>query len=819
MAKHETFTVDIDGMTCAGCVGRAERAISAVKGVEKAEVNLATHGGRVTLSPDAGADVTRAVSGALTAAGYPAIPEKIRLSIDGMTCAACSARVEKALNGVPGVLSAQVNLADATAVVQSLSHDQASLVAAVTRTGYGAAPIAQGTRPADRQTAETAALKTRFLIAAALTLPVFVLEMGGHLVPVFHHWVMMTIGTQTSWMIQFVLTTLVLIGPGRGFFVKGLPALWRRAPDMNSLVVLGASAAWGFSVVALFAPAALPEGARVVYFEAAAVIVTLILAGRWLEGRAKGQTGAAIRRLIGLRPATARVERDGAVVDLAIDAVVRGDVLQIRPGERIPVDGVVREGTSFVDESMITGEPMPVEKSKGATLVGGTVNGNGALRMRATAVGADTMLSRIIAMVEEAQGARLPVQDLVNRITLWFVPAVMAVALVTVAVWLIFGPSPALSHALVAGVAVLIIACPCAMGLAVPVSIMVGTGRAAELGVLFRQGDALQGLSAVDVVAFDKTGTLTEGRPEVTDIAPVGLSEDELLALVAGVEALSEHPLAGAVMRAAKSRGLTVPRAVGVAAVTGQGVTGTVEGRRVAVGNARLMTAEGVEAGGLIAVAEGLAAKGRTPLMVAVDGAPAGVLAVADQVKPGAKGVIAALQRQGLRTVMISGDVALAANAIGAELGIDQVVAGVLPDGKVAALRALQADGVKVAFVGDGINDAPALAAADVGIAIGTGTDVAVESAAVVLMSGDPGGVVNALEVSRRTMRNIRENLVWAFGYNVLLIPVAAGALYPVWGTMLSPVLAAGTMGVSSVLVLSNALRLRLVPSALGGKA
>jgi len=494
-------------------------------------------------------------------------------------------------------------------------------------------------------------------------------------------------------------------------------------------------------------------------------------------------------------------------------------VLVVRPGERIPVDGSIVEGHSFVDESMITGEPMPVEKAKGAMVVGGTVNGNGALRMRATAVGADTMLSRIIVMVEEAQTARLPVQDLVNRITLWFVPAVMAVALVTVAVWLIFGPSPPLSHALVAGVAVLIIACPCAMGLAVPVSIMVGTGRAAELGVLFRQGDALQGLSAVGVVAFDKTGTLTEGRPKVTDIAPVGLSEDDLLALVAGVEALSEHPLAGAVVRAANARGLTVPRAAGVAAVTGQGVTGTVDGRRVAVGNARLMATEGVDAGGLIAVAEGLAEKGRTPLMVAVDGAPAGVLAVADQIKPGAKGVIAALQRQGLKTVMISGDVALAANAIGAELGIDQVLAGVLPDGKVAALRALQADGMKVAFVGDGINDAPALAAADVGIAIGTGTDVAVESAAVVLMSGDPGGVVNALEVSRRTMRNIRENLVWAFGYNVLLIPVAAGVFYPLWGTMLSPVIAAGAMGVSSVLVLSNALRLRFVPSALGGKA
>jgi Cu+-exporting ATPase len=809
MGRHEVLTIDIDGMTCAGCVGRAERALAAVQGVEKAEVNLATHAGRVVLAPDAGAEVGKRLSGALQAAGYPAVPVRLRLALEGMTCAGCAARLEQALAAVPGVLAAQVNFADATARVTALSGDIVPLVAAVEAAGYRAAPLAEGAAKADRQAEETEALRRRFLLAALLTVPVFVLEMGGHMVPAFHHWVMANIGMTVSWGVQFALASMVLIGPGRGFYTMGIPALLRGAPDMNSLVVLGTGAAWVYSTVALFAPALMPEGARAVYFEAAAVIVTLILAGRWLEARAKGRTGEAIRKLVALRPATALVERGGDAVEVAVEEIRRGEVLRIRPGERIAVDGVVREGVSHVDESMVTGEPMPTEKGKGATVIGGTVNGAGALRIRATAVGSETMLARIIAMVEEAQGARLPVQDLVNRITLWFVPAVMVVALVTVLAWLIWGPG--LSHALVAGVAVLIIACPCAMGLAVPVSIMVGTGRAAELGVLFRQGDALQALSGVRTVAFDKTGTLTEGRPDVTDITAFSGSEDDLLALAAGVEALSEHPLGGAVVRAAKERGLALPQAAGVEALPGFGVVGRVGGRRVAVGNARLMAREGAEG---FEAAEAFAAQGKTVALVAIDGVAAGVIAVADRVKPGAKAAVAALKRQGLRVVMVSGDRAVAARAVGADVGVDEVIAEVLPEGKVISVKGLAGP---VAFVGDGINDAPALAVAEVGIAIGTGTDVAVESADVVLMSGDPGGVVNALEVSRRTMRNIRENLIWAFGYNVLLIPVAAGVLYPFGGWMLSPVLAAGAMALSSVLVLTNALRLRWVPQAMGG--
>ena len=810
MGIHDTLSFEIDGMTCGSCVARAERAIAAVGGVEKAEVNLATHGGRITLAEGATAETGRAISGALAAAGYPAVPRRARLSITGMTCASCVARVEAALMDVPGTLAAHVNLASATASVTTLSRDDTALIAAVVATGYSAETVASGERPVDHSAEDASRLRHQLTLAAALTLPVFVLEMGGHIFPPIHHLISQTIGTPTSWMIQFVLTTLVLFFPGRGFFAKGWPALIRRAPDMNSLVMLGTSAAWGFSTVALFAPTLLPEGTRAVYFEAAAVIVTLILLGRYLEAGAKGRTGAAIRRLVGLRPATARVERDGDVVEVPIDDVHRGDVLQIRPGERIPVDGVIREGTSFIDESMITGEPLAVEKAKGAMLTGGTVNGTGALRMRATAVGSDTMLARIIAMVEEAQGARLPVQDLVNRITLWFVPAVMGIALLTVTLWLLLGPAPALPFALVAGVAVLIIACPCAMGLATPTSIMVGTGRAAELGVLFRQGDALQALAGVDVVAFDKTGTLTLGQPSLTDLIALDEDEDRLLAQVAAVEALSEHPLASAITKAAKAKGLTMPAATDLNAITGHGLTARVDGIPILVGNLRLLRREGVPVDSLSGLAEGLAAQGKTPIFVARDGQPAGVLAVSDTLRPGARAVIDALHAQGKRTALISGDVEAAAHAIAAELGIDDVHAEVLPDGKVAAIRALQKAGT-VAFVGDGINDAPALAAADVGLAIGTGTDVAVESADVVLMSGDPAGVVNAIEVSRRTMANIRQNLGWAFGYNVLLIPVAAGALYPLTGLMLSPALAAGAMGLSSVLVLTNALRLRFV--------
>jgi len=584
------------------------------------------------------------------------------------------------------------------------------------------------------------------------------------------------------------------------------------APDMNSLVAVGTGAAYAYSVVATFLPGVLPASVRAVYFEAAAVIVVLILVGRYLEARAKGRTGAAIQKLLGLQTRTARVLRDGETVELAIDDLRVDDIVLVRPGERIAVDGALVDGESHVDESMITGEPIPVAKTRGDTVTGGTVNGVGSLRFRATRVGADTTLAQIIRMVEEAQGAKLPIQGLVDRITLWFVPAVMAIAALTVLAWLILGPDPALTFALVAGVSVLIIACPCAMGLATPTSIMVGTGRAAEMGVLFRKGDALQQLTSVGVVALDKTGTVTEGRPELTDMVLTdGFQRAGVLAQVAAVEEHSEHPIAQAIVRSARAERVERRDASGFQSITGYGAKATVDGVEVLVGADRFMHREGIDPSALSEAETGLAISGRTALYAAIDGKIAAVIGVSDPVKPSSRDAIQALHRQGLKVAMITGDKQQTADAIAAETGIDHVIAGVLPDGKVAALDRLRAEGQKIAFVGDGINDAPALAHADVGIAIGTGTDVAIESADVVLMSGDLRGVVNAFEVSARTMRNIRQNLFWAFGYNTALIPVAAGLLYPAFGLLLSPVLAAGAMALSSVFVLTNALRLRRV--------
>ena len=817
MTRDETTTLMIDGMTCASCVGRVERTLAAQDGVGEVAVNLASETARLR-ADDPEALVRAAL--ALEELGYPARRAKVTLNVASMSCASCVGRVDKALEAVPGVLEVSVNLAAETATVTYLegATTPAALIAASTEIGYPA-EIAEATATTDRaarKEEEARALLAKTLFAAALALPVFLVEMGGHVFPAFHHFIASSIGMQTSWVLQFLLTTAVLVGPGRLFYLKGIPALLRGAPDMNSLVAVGTFAAYAYSVVATFLPGLLPEAVRAVYFEAAAVIVVLILVGRFLEARAKGRTGAAIQKLLGLQARTARVERDGATVEVPIEELRAGEILIVRPGERIAVDGEVVEGESHVDESMITGEPVPVAKAAGAEVTGGTVNGTGSFRFRATRVGGDTTLAQIVRMVEEAQGAKLPIQGLVDRITLWFVPAVMSLAALTVLVWLVVGPSPALTYALVAGVSVLIIACPCAMGLATPTSIMVGTGRAAELGVLFRKGDALQALSAVEVVALDKTGTVTEGRPELTDLVLAdGFDRADMLAKVAAVEARSEHPIGEAILRAARREGAEALDVQDFASITGYGVRATVGGKEVLVGADRLMAREGIDTGALAAVEERLARRGRTALYAAMDGKVAAVIGVADPVKPASRAAIAALHAQGLKVAMITGDKRATAEAIAAETGIDTVIAGVLPDGKVAALDDLAAGGKRVAFVGDGINDAPALARADVGLAIGTGTDVAIESADVVLMSGDLRGVGNAFEISQRTMRNIRQNLFWAFGYNTALIPVAAGALYPAFGVLLSPMLAAGAMALSSVFVLTNALRLRRVAPAM----
>ncbi len=804
-------------MSCASCVGHVEKALRAVIGVQEAQVNFATE--TATIRVNESFDVNDAIV-TLGNAGYPAELQIYRFSIENMTCASCVGRLERALVVVPGVASVAVNLAKEMATVRLIgtSVSPADIAQTASAAGYPATLVSdQGADSITDQKAEEAVhLQRMTLVAAVLTAPVFILEMGSHMVPAIHRWIISTLGMEVSWIIQFVLTTIVLAWPGRQFYLKGFPALFNGTPNMNSLVALGSSAAWGFSSVALFAPTLLPDGTRVVYFEAAAVIVTLILLGRFFEARAKGRTGQAILKLVGLRAKTAQLERDGQLIEILVDDIVAGDFIQVRPGEKIAVDGIVVKGNSYVDESMITGEPVPVEKSVDTEVVGGTVNGTGTLTFRATKVGADTMLAHIIRMVEDAQEAKLPIQDLVNRITLWFVPAVMGLAAVTFLTWLLVGPDPALSFALVASVAVLIIACPCAMGLATPTSIMVGTGRAAELGVLFRRGDALQRLSEVKTIALDKTGTLTEGRPELTDLKlTTGFEESDVLRLVASVEAISEHPIAAAIVRRAEQGGLSLSAVKDFSSITGYGASAVVEGRHILVGSDRLMIREGITLEEVRGVGVRLGGDGKTPLYAAIDGHLAAVIAVSDPIKPSTAEAIAALHNLGLEVAMITGDNKGTANAIAAELGIDTVVAEVLPEGKVVAIEKLQIGARRVAFVGDGINDAPALACADVGVAIGTGTDVAIEAADVVLMSGDLKAVVNALHVSQMTMRNIRQNLFWAFGYNALLIPVAAGVFYPLFGLMLSPALAAGAMALSSLFVLSNALRLRWITPTL----
>ncbi|MGW8419755.1 MULTISPECIES: heavy metal translocating P-type ATPase [Comamonas] len=824
LTKSGAFELSVEGMTCASCVGRVERALKKVPGVQEAVVNLATEKASLTVADPAQAVaiLPQAVA-AIEKAGYAVPAQSVDLQVGGMTCASCVGRVERALKKVPGVQNAVVNLATERASVQLQgSVDVSSLIAAIEKAGYEAQPVLHNVAAtgedaaAQRQAQERESLKRSLIFATVFALPVFLLEMGGHMVPAFHHWIAGSIGTQNSWYIQFALTAVVLFGPGRRFFEKGVPALLRAAPDMNSLVAVGTSAAFAYSVVATFVPQWLPAGTVNVYFEAAAVIVALILLGRFLEARAKGNTSEAIRRLVQLQAKTARVRKGGLVQEIDIAQVRAGDVIEVRPGERIPVDGEVIEGRSFVDESMISGEPVPVEKVEGAEVVGGTVNQNGALAFRATKVGADTLLAQIIRMVEQAQGSKLPIQALVDKITMWFVPAVMAAALLTFVIWLIWGPDPALSFALVNAVAVLIIACPCAMGLATPTSIMVGTGRAAQMGVLLRKGEALQQLKDARVVAVDKTGTLTRGRPELTDLVLAeGFERAAVLAQVAAVEDRSEHPIARAIVDAAKAEGLEVPAISDFASVTGFGVRAVVLGDQVEIGADRFMRELGLSVDGFAAEAQRLGSEGKTPLYAAIGGKVAAMIAVADPIKPSTKPAIDALHALGLKVAMITGDNRHTAEAIARQLGIDEVVAEVLPGGKVESVKRLKAEHGTLAYVGDGINDAPALAEADVGIAIGTGTDIAIEAADVVLMSGDLSGVPNAIALSKATMKNIGENLFWAFAYNVALIPVAAGLLYPFNGMLLSPVFAAGAMALSSVFVLSNALRLKRFKPAL----
>ena len=746
-------------------------------------------------------------------------PDTLVMSVSNMSCASCAGRVDKALRQLPGVLAVDVNLATETAQVTYTPDlaSRADFIAASTAAGYAAQEHSEDShgqvQARKQQLAEAYGRRSR--LAAFLAAPVIILGMGGHILPGFERLIADVIGQKANWIIQCIFATAVLFGPGLDFYRRGFPALWRGAPDMNSLVALGTGAAYAFSLIATFLPQVLPEGVSGVYYEPASLIVVLILFGRDLENRAKGRTGKAIQSLLGLRVKTAQVRRAGKFVECPIEEIVVGDVLSLRPGERVAVDGVVHEGSSYIDESMITGEPRPVEKSTGAALTAGTVNGMGHVIYEARRVGHDTTLSQIIQLVEQAQGAKLPIKALVDRLTLWFVPMVLTLAFVTVTVWMIWGPAPALPYALVAGVCVLIIACPCAMGLATPTSIMVGTGRAAEMGVLFRKGDALQLLADVDVIAFDKTGTLTRGQPVLTDLDVAdGLGRRAALQVMASVEQGSDHPIARAIVMAAAEEGLDLLPIQDGQTYAGLGLSAHVAGEEVILGTERFMRERGIDVKGYHGSAEALASQGKSVIFAARAGQVIALAGVSDALKPSTQGAIARLKAAGITVVMLTGDRRDAALQIAADLGIDQVHAELLPADKSRVLAELKTKARQSAFVGDGINDAPALAAADIGIALGTGTDVAVESADIVLMSGDLLGVVNAIEMSRLTLRNIKQNLFWAFGYNVALIPVAAGALYPAFGMLLSPILAAAAMALSSIFVLANALRLRYVRAA-----
>jgi P-type Cu+ transporter len=747
----------------------------------------------------------------MSATIHPPSAESCTIPVTGMTCAACSARVQRSLERAEGVRSANVNLMTGAATVayDPTVTSPEQLVETIRGTGYGAEPPVTGesgealldTQDAARAE-EMRELRRKLGLSAVVALLLFPIEalLGGS-----------TAGRYA----QLVLALPVAGWAGRHFYTRAWSAFRHHGADMNTLIAVGTGAALVYSAaVTLFASWFATRGVEPhVYFEAVVWIIGLVLLGNLLEARAKGQTSGAIRRLIGLRPDTARVLRDGVETEVPLAALRPGDEVVVRPGERVPADGTVLDGTSYVDESMLTGEPVPVPKRVGDRLVGATLNRNGALRFRVDRVGADTVLSRIIRLVQQAQGSKAPIQRLADRVSAVFVPVVLSIAVATFVIWFDFGPAPAYLHALVSAVTVLIIACPCAMGLAVPTAVMVATGRGAELGVLIKGGEPLERSGAIDTVVFDKTGTITEGRPTVqaAHTVPGGpvANERELLGFAAAAERLSEHPLGEAILEAAAREGVAFGSAEGFESRTGQGVLGAVLGRRVAVGNAALLRELQVDATPLAAQADEVAARGRTPVFVAVDGALAGLIAIADAVKPASAEAVARLEAMGLETVMLTGDAERTAESVARSVGIGRVLAQVPPDRKLEEIRRLQAEGRTVAMVGDGLNDAPALAAADVGIAIGTGTDVAIEAGAVTLMRGDPRGVVTAITLARRTLRVIRQNLFWAFIYNVIGIPIAAGVLYPAFGLRLTPAMAAAAMAVSSVSVVSNSLRLR----------
>jgi Cu+-exporting ATPase len=813
------INIPVTGMTCASCVRRVERTLSKKEGVTEASVNFASEKASVTYEPTATSpdELIRTIRDA----GYGAKVREKSFGVTGMTCASCVGRVERALEKVPGVLEASVNLANERATVEYLAgevepHDLEKVVEGA---GYGVVQKDKGSSVEGSRAREYGKLKADFFVAAALT----ALILLGSLPHMFGFMLPVPLGSLNIGLL--LLATPVQFWAGRRFYRGAWGALKHWQANMNTLVVMGTSAAYLYSVVATLAPGLFAAGRADVYFDTSTLIITLILLGRLLEARAKGRTNEAIKKLAGLQAKTARVVRDEVEVDVPVEDVEVGDIVVVRPGEKIPVDGMVLSGESAVDESMITGESIPVTKREGDEVIGATMNTSGSFRFEATKVGEDSALHQIMRMVEEAQGSKAPIQRLADRISAVFVPAVMGGAAVTFLIWLLLGPEPALTFALLNTVAVLIIACPCAMGLATPTSIMVGAGKGAESGILIKGGEALEGAHKLDTVVLDKTGTLTRGTPELTNVAVVdGLHETQLLRLAASAERASEHPLGEAIVRGANDHGIPLAEIDAFEAVSGSGIRARIEGRDVLVGSLRFLSESGVSGDGLLPRAEELARESKIPIFVAVEGEPAGLVGVADVVRDEATEAVARLHSLGLEVAMLTGDIRHSAEAIARELGIDRVVSEVRPEDKVADVKRLQAEGRRVGMVGDGINDAPALAQADVGVAIGTGTDVAMEAADLTLISGDVRGVARAIGLSKATVRNIKQNLFWAFTYNVALIPVAAGVLYPLFSDgsvpevlrpvlgeygFLNPVLAAAAMALSSVTVVSNALRLR----------
>ena len=811
--KVEKAHIHIAGMTCTTCAATIEKGLAETPGVEQANVNFASEKASIEYDPT---KINLAkIKNTISQLGYGAATKKSIFPVGGMTCASCVARVEEALSSVTGVVSANVNLASEKATVEYIEGtDIADLRRAVKDAGY---ELGSETETLEDVTAaaqrELRGVRNRLIFAAILALSIMVLM-----------WAPSFVGKP---YLLWVLATPVQFWAGWRFYRGAWGALRHKTADMNTLIAVGTSAAYLYSMVAVLFPGLFAAGGLEphLYFDTSAMIIALILLGRFLEARARGQTSEAIKKLIGMQPKTASVIRDGEEMEIPVDDVQGGDLILVRPGERVPVDGIVRQGYSSIDESMITGESIPVEKKIGDEVIGATINKTGSFQFEATKVGKDTTLAQIIRMVEEAQGSKAPIQRLADVIASYFVPIVIGIAIITFIIWYFMGPAPALTFALLNFVAVLIIACPCALGLATPTAIMVGTGKGAEHGILIRSAEALERSHQINVVLLDKTGTLTQGKPEVTDIiAAPSSSQEEVLRLAASAERGSEHPLGEAIVRAASEKKLELSPASDFNAIPGHGVEALVEGKKLVLGNLRLMSEKSFSLNGLGEEAERLWAKGKTVMFLSIDSQIAGIIALADTLKPSAKAAVDALHNIGIEVVMLTGDNRRTAEAIAQEVGIDRVLAEVLPERKAQEVKKLQEEGKVVAMVGDGINDAPALAQADVGIAIGTGTDVVMETGDITLIRGDLGGIVTAISLSKRTMRTIKQNLFWAFAYNTALIPVAAGVLYFAFGNtgvpsglhfilgnygFLNPILAAAAMAASSITVVSNSLRLR----------